>query len=312
MQQIKPLFHRVDHISVICDREQDLYQLHNFFKNSMRFIPMHDPIRFPSCKCYNKARLTSNFFIGNLYICLVHFYNIGNLRRFFFSRQPRFSSLIFETDSLSEARLQLRQREIRFSDVKEFSLHKLKLPQEMQAFVESEEEEISLFKTYYMDPHLYNTSLFGARPFDYFLSMTDEESFLIGLKTYVKKSINVQNMRKHAIEKFKYQQSTSLKFKQVDRIVFSTNQSMVFTSFFDHLFSPFEPVSLTEWHLGDCPLIKLEENQTEGITHLDLQTESLLATKEHLHKENIRFIEYPDHLVLTDKRLKGLRFVIKE
>ncbi len=87
---------------------------------------------------------------------------------------------------------------------------------------------------------------------------------------------------------------------------------MIFSAFFDQLFSPFDPVTLTEWIGGDCPIIKLEENQSEGITHLDVKVGSVLKAKETLLSENIGFIEHPDYLFINDRRLLGLRILLKE
>lgn len=314
MQQIKPLFNRVDHISIICDRPQDVYTLHNFFVNVFQLPCLHAPIEFAPCKCYSKKRLSTSVFFGNLFIQLVHFYNIGELRRLFFKKSPKFSSLVFETSSLTEARGQLRLRDIRFSDVKVCSINRNRVHKDFSKLInlEQQSEEINLFRTHYIDPYLLSSSLFGQRPFDYFVSLADDDAFVIGLKSYEEGTLNIFDIRKEQKRLLQERQEKALGFLKVDRIVFSTNSSMVFTAFFDHLFSPLEPLSLTEWQMGDCPLIKLEENQSEGITHVDLKVSSLIKGKEFLEEKKIPFIEKPDYLLLTSKELMGLRFILKE
>lgn len=314
MNDIKPLFHRVDHISIICDREQDLYTLHNFFVHQLKLSEFYPPSKFPPCKYYEQVRLSSNVFVGNLFIHIIYFYHMGGLRRFFGRRPPKFSSLIFETESLSEVRPQLRLREIRYSDVKVCSLDSEQIPEGLKQHITADpsKENIDIYKTHYIDPYIFTSAPSSSRPFDYFLSMSDEESFVVGLKSYCEESLNIHNVRAQCKERLEMIQKDHLTIDKVDRIVFSTTDSMIFSAFFDQLFSPEEPLTLTEWMGGDCPLIKLEENQTEGITHLDIKIGSIVKAKDALLSEKIDFIEHPDYLYIQDKRLLGLRILLKE
>ncbi len=239
MNEIKPLFHRVDHISIICDREQDLYTLHNFFIQQMKLAEFYPPSKFPACRYYEQPRLSSNVFIGNLFIHLIFFYHMGGLRRFFLRRMPRFSSLIFETDSLSESRPQLRTREIRYSDEKVCSVPAQLVPEGIKPHlkIDHHKDNLDLYRTHYIDPYIFTSALSLIRPFDYFLSMSDEESFIIGLKSYYTEVLDIQNVRdkcKVALEK---KQTDYLHIDKVDRIVFSTQDSMIFSAFFDQLFN---------------------------------------------------------------------------
>ncbi len=314
MNEIKPLFERVDHISIICDREQDLYTLHHFLIHQLKLAEFYPPSKFPVCRYYEQPRLSSNVFVGNLFIHLIYFYQMGGLRRIFLRRPPRFSSLIFETNSLSEARPQLRLREIRYSDEKICSVHSSQIPEGIRPHLklESGKENLELYKTHYIDPYIFTSAPSSVRPFDYFLSMSDKESFVVGLKSYYEETLDIQKVRESCKKQLEEKQKDYLSVQGIDRIVFSTTDSMIFSAFFDQLFAPLEPPTLTEWMGGDCPIIKLEENQSEGITHLDIKVSSLLHAKEILLEQEVSFIEHPDYLALNDKRMMGLRLLFKE